>query len=67
MAISTPDPDNMRTVDTDTGSTDSAHQVYQTKVSPVKHLLTVGLGQLHQEERPGHIEQPQSTLLGDEL
>ena len=36
MAISTLDPDNMRTVDIDTGPTDSAHQVYQAKVSPVK-------------------------------
>ena len=56
----------MRTVDIDTGPTDSAHQVYQTKVSPAKHPRTVGLGQLHQEkEVPGHIEQPESTSLGD--
>ena len=67
MAISTLDPDNMRTADIDTGPTDSAHQVYQTKVSPVKQPRTVGLGQLHQEERLGHIEQPESTSLGDEL
>ena len=66
MVISTLDPGNMRTVDIDTGPTDSAHQVYQTKVSPAKRSRTVGLGQLHQEELPGHIEQPESTSLGDE-
>ena len=45
----------------------SAHQVYQTKVSPAKRSRTVGLGQLHQEELPDHIEQPENTSLGDEL
>ena len=67
MATSTLDPDNMRTVDIDTGLTDSAHQVHQTNVSLAKHPRAVGLGQLHQEELPGHIEQPESTSLGDEL
>ena len=53
----------MRTVDIDIRPTDSAHQVYQTKVSPAKHPRTVGLGQLRHEERLGHIEQPESTSL----
>ena len=39
MAISTLDPENMRIVDIDTGPVDSAHQVYQTKVSPVKRTV----------------------------
>ena len=67
MAMSTLDPDNMTTVDIDIGPNDIAHQVYQTEVSPVKHPRTVGLGQLHQEELQGYIEQPESTSLGDEL
>ena len=65
--MSTLDPDNMTTVDIDIGPNDIAHQVYQTEVSPVKHPRTVGLGQLHQEELQGYIEQPESTSLGDEL
>ena len=44
MTISTLDPDNMGTVDIDTGPTDSAHQGYQKKVSLAKHPRTVGLG-----------------------
>ena len=58
----------MRAVDIDTGPTESAHQVYQTKVLPVKYPRTVALGELHEKELPGHIEQPESnSLLGDEL
>ena len=54
MAVSTRDPDNMRTVEIDAGPTDSANQVYQTKVTHVKHPVnyprTFGLGQLHQKK-----------------
>ena len=35
--------------------------------SLVKHPRTVGLGQFNQEELLSHIEQPESTLLGEEL
>ena len=66
LTLSTQDPDSIRTADIDTGPTDSAYQVYQTNISPVEHPWTVGLCQFHQEERPGHIEQPESTSLGDE-
>ena len=57
----------MRAVDIDTGPTESAHQVYQTKVLPVKYPRTVALGELHEKELPGHIEQPESPSVGDEL
>ena len=67
MAMSTLDPDNVRTVEIDNGPTDNAHRVCQTKVFPAKHPPTVGLGQRHQERPPGHIEQPESTLFGDEV
>ena len=54
MAISTLDPDSMKQysgkdgIDTAPNGS-SAHQVYQTKVTPVKHPRTVGIEQLHQE------------------